>query len=97
MLLKSMMAMVRQYIDRKHQHVTLIHIGETVRYHFVEIVMKYFTGYSITPVAFKSDTGTQGSEMKVTSPQVDKIYTCKVVYNGDEVTSKPVQLNVFGG
>ncbi|KAL5247349.1 hypothetical protein ACHWQZ_G019273 [Mnemiopsis leidyi] len=52
-------------------------------------------GYSVTPVAFNPETSTQGSEMKVTSPQSDKIYTCKVSYNGEVITSKSAQLNVF--
>ena len=53
-------------------------------------------GYSITPVAFNSGSGTQGSEMTVSNPDSDKVYTCKVHYNGDEVTSKTVRLDVYG-
>ena len=39
---------------------------------------------------------TQERVAVVSNPTSDKTYTCKVHFNGDEVTSKPVKLNVYG-
>ena len=54
------------------------------------------SGYAVTPVAFDSGASTQGSKLTVSNPTTDKIYTCKVEHNSEEVAVKNVNLNVYG-
>ena len=47
-------------------------------------------------VQFNVGAQTQGSQLKVVNPTADKVYTCKVHYDGDEITSKTAHLNIYG-
>ena len=58
--------------------------------------MDLFSGYTITPVAFKEVDKTQGSKLTVNDPQTDKTYTCRAKPDGQDNFDTSVKLDVYG-